>query len=99
MVKANRSLGGVDIAEGADQARSEFCHWCRELKAEVRVMNDDDWKGFLARCREATTRRARTSPQLPQSLPDRAHDREDFIPDVNNSSYRYKKLTPKIKSS
>jgi hypothetical protein len=28
-----------------------------------------------------------------------AHDREDFIPDVNNSSYRYKKLTLKNKSS
>jgi hypothetical protein len=29
------------------------------------------------------------SPQLPAKPPDRAHDREDFIPDVNNSSYRY----------
>jgi hypothetical protein len=44
-------------------------------------------KGAIRRVVPAV--RARPGPQLPQSPIDRAHDREDFIPDVNNSSYRY----------
>jgi NAD(P)-dependent dehydrogenase (short-subunit alcohol dehydrogenase family) len=38
-------------------------------------------------------------PKITANPPTRVHDREDFIPDVNNSSYRYKKLTLKNKSS
>jgi hypothetical protein len=32
---------------------------------------------------------AMPQPVIAANPPDRAHDREDFIPDVINSSYRY----------